>query len=77
MVLLLTLHSYALSITSRLVCCLYPQVYGKSVGLCLLFVPSGFMGVQLGYCLTIFCSLLFFYCYLVGFGFRIVVVACS
>lgn len=44
------------------------------VGLCLMFVPSRLMGVRLGYYLTIFSYLLLFYCYLVGFDFRIVVV---
>lgn len=50
-----------------------PDLWGQ-VGLCLLFVACGLMVIRLGYCLTMFYSLLLFYCYLVGFHFRIVVV---
>ena len=75
MVLLNTVHSNALPITCIVVCYLYPTL--NKVGWVMMFAPSGLMRVQLRYYLTILYFLLLFYCYLVGFEFRILVVGLS
>lgn len=76
MVLLLIWHAYELPITSTLVCCLYPPIYGGRLSYVHVCTFRYYRDMD-SLLLTIFYSMLLLYCYLVGFVFRIVVVGPS